>query len=76
VKFGDATSALNERQKTDSDLAAKLSADSSLNARPGAVLLKVGNDVIGAIGVGGASPSEVDEECAKEGLKAVQGRLR
>jgi uncharacterized protein GlcG (DUF336 family) len=76
VTFGAATSALGERVKTDPDLAAKVAANTSLNTRAGGVLLKVGSDVIGAIGVGGARPSETDEACAQAGVEAIQARLR
>jgi uncharacterized protein GlcG (DUF336 family) len=40
------------------------------------VLLKVGDEVIGAIGVGGAKGSEKDEACAVAGLQKIKGRLR
>jgi uncharacterized protein GlcG (DUF336 family) len=40
------------------------------------VLLKVGDDVIGAIGVGGAKGSEKDEACAVAGLKKIKARLK
>jgi uncharacterized protein GlcG (DUF336 family) len=40
------------------------------------VLIKVGDEIIGAIGVGGARGSNVDEECAVAGLQVVQSRLK
>lgn len=75
LTFNDATSSLGERAKTDAALAEKLAADASFNSRAGGVLLKAGNDVIGAIGVGGARGSENDEACALAGIEKVQSRL-
>jgi uncharacterized protein GlcG (DUF336 family) len=43
--------------------------------RAGGVLLKVKDQIVGAIGVGGARGSENDEACALDGLKAIQQRL-
>lgn len=76
VTFGAATSALGERAKSDADFAAKVATNPSFSVRAGAVLLKAGSDVIGAIGVGGARPSEVDEACAQAAVAAIQARLK
>jgi len=70
------SSVLQEQVKTDKVLADKIAADTKLNARAGAVLIKVGDEIIGAIGVGGARGSNVDEECAVAGLQVVQSRLK
>jgi uncharacterized protein GlcG (DUF336 family) len=40
------------------------------------VLLKVGDEIVGAIGVGGARGSENDEACALAGLERIQSRLK
>ena len=42
----------------------------------GGVPLKVGEEVIGAIGVGGTPSLEMDEGCAKAGADRIQDRLR
>jgi uncharacterized protein GlcG (DUF336 family) len=76
LQFKTASSVLQEQVKTDTALAEKIAADSKLNARAGAVLIKVGDEIIGAIGVGGARGSNVDEECAVAGLQVVQSRLK
>lgn len=76
LSFGDATSHLAERAKTDTDLAQKLAASPNNNIRAGGILIKVGNEVIGALGVGGAHGSEKDEACAQAGLNLVQDRLK
>lgn len=41
----------------------------------GAVLLKSGDDIIGAIGVGGAPGGDKDEACAKAGAEKIAARL-
>jgi uncharacterized protein GlcG (DUF336 family) len=76
LAFGAATSELGEKIKTDSALAEKVAANTSYNTRAGGVLLRVGDAVIGAIGVGGAKGSEKDEACALAGLKRIEKKLR
>jgi uncharacterized protein GlcG (DUF336 family) len=44
--------------------------------RAGGLTLKVGDEVIGAIGVGGAPGAELDEACARAGLDKIGDRLR
>jgi uncharacterized protein GlcG (DUF336 family) len=41
----------------------------------GAVNIKVGDEVIGAIGVGGAPGGALDENCAKAGLAKIESEL-
>lgn len=41
----------------------------------GGVPVKAGEDVIGAVGVGGAPGGHLDEECAMAGLKAIAAKL-
>ena len=73
---------LVEKTKTDKALEAKLDADSSLRARPSGLPIMVGNEVIGAIGVGGTPTRNGitgglgDEPCAKAGLDKIEDRLR
>ena len=76
LAFTTATSDLGERIKTDTALAEKVASNANYNSRAGGVLLKVGDDVIGAIGVGGAKGSEKDEACAVAGLQKIKGRLK
>lgn len=73
LQFKRATSQAGEQAKTDKSLAEKIAADSSLNARPGGILIKVGDEVIGALGVGGG---KTDEPCALAGLQKIQARLK
>ena len=76
LAFGAPSGELGERARTDASLAERLAANPNFNTRAGAVLIRVGDEVIGAIGVGGARGSEKDEACALEGLKAAQPTLR
>ncbi len=72
LKFQSATLDLHEKLPTDKTLADQIAADTSLNARPGGILLKVGEQVIGAIGVGGG---KTDHACAIAGRDKIQSRL-
>lgn len=42
----------------------------------GGVPVKVGDEVIGAVGVGGAPGGHLDEECANAGIAKVQAKLK
>lgn len=68
LAFKLATSALGEKIKTDSDLAARVAANPTYNKNAGGLLISHGADIIGAVGVGGAKGSEKDEACAKAAL--------
>jgi uncharacterized protein GlcG (DUF336 family) len=76
LTFKTATSQLGEQAKTDKELADKFAANANFNSRAGGLLLKVGDEVIGAIGVGGARGSENDEACALAGVQKIQSRLQ
>jgi uncharacterized protein GlcG (DUF336 family) len=76
LTFNSATAALGEKAKTDPALAARIAANPSFNARGGGVTISVGGTVIGAIGVGGARGSDIDEACALAGIAQVQSRLQ
>jgi uncharacterized protein GlcG (DUF336 family) len=71
LTFGSATSDLGVRSAAEPELAAKLAANQSFNSRAGGVLIRVNNEVVGAIGVGGAKGSEKDEACAKAALGKI-----
>ena len=68
--------ALAEQIKTDKTLADKVAANPSYLTRAGAVLIKVNDEIIGVIGVGGARGSDKDEQYALAGLQKVQARLK
>ncbi|MEO7577047.1 MAG: heme-binding protein [Massilia sp.] len=76
LNFQSATSKLGEQAKTDKALADKIAANPAFNARGGGLTLVAGGTVIGAIGVGGARGSDVDEACAQAGLTLIQNRLQ
>jgi uncharacterized protein GlcG (DUF336 family) len=42
----------------------------------GGVPIRVGNEVIGAIGVGGAPGGHLDDQCAEAGINAIRDRLK
>lgn len=42
----------------------------------GGIPVKVGDEVIGAVGVGGAPGGQFDEECANAGVEAVKDQLK
>jgi uncharacterized protein GlcG (DUF336 family) len=44
--------------------------------RAGGLTIKLGEEVIGAIGVGGAPSAEADEVCACAGLDKIRDRIR
>jgi len=62
--------------------AQKNPASANLNFIPGYLLLgggvpvKVGNEVIGAVGVGGAPGGNLDEQCAMAGIEKVKDQLK
>ena len=73
LNFKTATSELFKRQESDKDFAKQIAENPRFNARPGGVLLKVGDEIIGAIGVGGA---KIDEECALAGIDKIEPRAK
>lgn len=73
LHFKTATSELFAKIGTDKELAAKIAANPNFNARPGGVLIKNGDEIIGAIGVGGA---KTDEECALAGIDKFEVRQK
>jgi uncharacterized protein GlcG (DUF336 family) len=72
LTFKSPTSALGEQAKTDTALSEKVTNNPTYNVRPGGVLIKVGEEIIGAIGVGGG---RTDETCAIAGLQKIQPQL-
>jgi uncharacterized protein GlcG (DUF336 family) len=44
--------------------------------QPGAFRIKVGNEAVAAIGVGGAPGGEHDEDCAKAGIAKIADQLK
>jgi uncharacterized protein GlcG (DUF336 family) len=76
VKFKAPTSDLTMRAAQDPPFAAIIMADPNLIALNGGLPLKVGNDIIGAIGVSGAEPGGHDEECGMIGVAKIKDLLK
>ena len=76
LAFKEASGVLAEQVKTDKTLADKVAANPAYLARAGAVLIKVNDEIVGVIGVGGARGSDKDEQYALAGLQKIQARLK
>jgi uncharacterized protein GlcG (DUF336 family) len=76
LAFKDSTSRLGTRSQTDKPLALAIAGDVNYTTRAGGIVITVDGDIIGAIGVGGAHPSEVDESCALIGLESIKHQLK
>lgn len=71
------SAAAAERVKTDLDFARDLAATRRALPGAGALPIKVGDEVVGALGVGGAPPpGEHDEACARAGVAKIADRLK
>jgi uncharacterized protein GlcG (DUF336 family) len=69
------TSVLIEREKTD-PMGPGMAKLPRLLEAGGGVVIKVRDEVVGAIGAAGAPGSQLDENCAKAGLAKIQDRLK
>jgi len=77
IKYKVDSGAIADRVATDTALAAEVKADPKIGtARRGALLIKVGADIIGAVSVSGAPGGDKDEVCAKAGIEKVAARLK
>ena len=80
VQMKKPTSEISAEMEKDAALKAKLEADKSIFPRPGALPVMAGNDLVGAIGFGGANGAQgggiKDEACAKAGLDKVRARIK
>jgi uncharacterized protein GlcG (DUF336 family) len=72
LQYETDTQELFTQLDTNKALADEIAANTALNARPGGIVIKVGGNIIGAIGVGGGS---TDHDCAATGLAKIQSRL-
>jgi uncharacterized protein GlcG (DUF336 family) len=70
------TSALAAKSANDPELAAKLAANTAFNTHAGGLIVSSGDELIGAIGVGGAKGSEKDEACAEEGRNVLLKKIK
>jgi uncharacterized protein GlcG (DUF336 family) len=74
VSFKNDTLALAERAKGE-DSIAPLSKLPHVMFFGGGVVIKVGNETIGAIGAAGAPGAKLDDGCAHAGLEKIRDRL-
>ena len=70
------TARMIAKSQSDPELQAQIKADVNLTTYGGGVLLKAGDQTVGAIGVSGAEPGGHDDECAQFGLNAIKGKLK
>ena len=75
ASFGATTAELGKRIAENPGSAALANVPGVL-ALAGGVPVKVGNEVIGAVGVGGAPGGDKDEACSNAGIAKIQDRLR
>ena len=76
VVFKMPTSQLTSKAQQDPEVAARIKADPNLVAFSGGLLLKAGDEIIGALGVSGAEPGGHDAECGAIGVDKIQSRLK
>ena len=72
LTFKMPTSEVGALSKTDATIAAKITADTNFLSFAGGIPIRVGDEIIGAIGVSGAEPSSIDEKCANAGLEKIK----
>lgn len=73
VTFKTDTGALLDRAQAIGPLTARLP---HLLLFQGGLVIKIGNEVVGAIGASGAPGGKLDEACARAGLDAIRDRLK
>ena len=73
LTFKTDTGALLDRAQQIGTLTARLP---HLLLFQGGVVIKLGNEVVGAIGASGAPGGKLDEDCARAGLDAIKDRLK
>jgi uncharacterized protein GlcG (DUF336 family) len=76
LTFKMPTSQVGALTKTDPAVVARIKADTNLLTFAGGMVLKAGDEVIGAVGVSGAEPSAKDEECGLVGINKIKDRLK
>ena len=80
VQMKKPSSEIQAEADKDPALKAKLEADKSIFPRAGALPIMAGNDLVGAIGFGGANGQQGggthDEACAKAGLDKISAKVK
>ena len=75
ANFKTDTTAVVERSKT-APLLANLFKLPHLLLLPGGIVIKVGDEVVGAIGAAGAPGGDLDDGCARAGLDKIKDQLK
>jgi uncharacterized protein GlcG (DUF336 family) len=75
ANFKTDTTAVVERSKT-APLLANLFKLPHLLLLPGGIVIKVGDEVVGAIGAAGAPGGDLDDACARAGLDKIKDQLK
>jgi uncharacterized protein GlcG (DUF336 family) len=76
ASFRADTSALVELSKSTPGLANLFTQLPHLMLFGGGIVIKVGDEVVGAIGAAGAPGANLDEACARAGLEKIRDRLK
>ncbi|MEO8314192.1 MAG: heme-binding protein [Pseudomonadota bacterium] len=77
IKYKVPSGDIADRAKTDAALDAEMMADPKIGtARRGALPIKVGGEIIGAMSVSGAPGGDKDQVCAQAGLDKIASRLK
>jgi uncharacterized protein GlcG (DUF336 family) len=76
ASFKSDTSALFERSKTAPGFSNLFTQLPHLILVGGGIVIKVGDEVVGAIGASGAPGGNLDDACARAGLEKIQPQLR
>ncbi|HET7879682.1 MAG TPA: heme-binding protein [Acetobacteraceae bacterium] len=74
--FKSDTSSLFERSKTAPGFSNLFTQLPHLILLGGGIVIKVNDEVVGAIGAAGAPGANLDDDCAKAGLAKIQDRLK
>ncbi len=76
IRYKAPSGDIADRVKTDPALDAEVKADPKIGtARRGALPIRVGDDLIGALAVSGAPGGDKDEACARPALERIAARL-
>ncbi len=76
ASFKADTSALAERAKAVPGFAALFTQLPHLILFGGGIVIKLGDEVVGAVGAAGAPGANLDEGCARAGLDAIRDQIR
>ena len=76
ASFKSDTQAIAERAKSSPGLSALFTQTPHLMLFGGGVVIKVGDEVVGAMGAAGAPGADLDDACARAGVEKIRDRLK